>query len=334
MPENELISVVVPVFNGERYLEKTLRSALAQTYQPLEVVVVDDGSTDGTSDIIAAIAASDSRLRPFRKEKGGVAAARNYGISQARGKLVAMLDADDLWHPEKVARQVAVMNSSSDNVGLVYCWAIEIDENDTVIPSLKQIGTKQSHQGQVTAQLATGCFVETSSAPLIKKACIEQVGGYDIDLQPQGAEDWKLYLALSGVCEFAVIPEYLVGYRQYGASLSRDVSGMAGSMDLVAQWLTRHWPDLPEEVGRARTYQTDTYLAMKALNNNQFRKALHYRVRAHAAYPKRAFDSSNFGFLARILIRMAGLKPAMFKSGGSAIPFHDFIAGRAIKTGS
>src|ERR1700722_6259913 len=121
MIEDALVSVVVPVYNGESYLGKTLAFALAQSYQPLEVVVVDDGSTDATPEVIAAIAARDSRLRFFRRKKGGVAAARNYGISQACGRLIAMLDADDLWHPQKVALQAAVMNASPSEVGLVYC---------------------------------------------------------------------------------------------------------------------------------------------------------------------------------------------------------------------
>jgi glycosyltransferase involved in cell wall biosynthesis len=326
-----LVSVVVPVYNGERYLGKTLESALAQTYQPLEIVVVDDGSTDGTPDVIAAIAARDSRLRFFRKQKGGVAAARNFGIGQARGTLIAMLDADDLWHPEKVARQVAVMNASPANVGLVYCWAIDIDENGAVIPLANEIGTKQSYKGRVTAELATGNFVETSSIPLIKRPCIEAVGGYDVDLQPQGAEDWKLYLALSEICEFAVVPQYLVGYRQYGASLSRDVSGMAGSQEGVVRWLTEKWPDLPKDLGCKRAYEIDYYLAAKALSNHQFLKSLHYRTKAYRVRPSKLPERSDFEFLARFLFRLIGLRRSMFRSPTSLVPFEQFLAAQEIK---
>jgi glycosyltransferase involved in cell wall biosynthesis len=105
--EGSLVSVVIPVRNGERFINETLASALAQTYEPLEVVVVDDGSTDRTAT-----------------------------LSQARGKLIAPLDADDLWHSEKIARQVGSMQSSSPKVGLVYCGSIKIDEDDLLKASL------------------------------------------------------------------------------------------------------------------------------------------------------------------------------------------------------
>jgi glycosyltransferase involved in cell wall biosynthesis len=329
MTEDPLVSVVIPVYNGERYLRRTLESALAQTYNPLEVIVVDDGSTDGSPDIITTISARDSRMRSFRKKNGGVASARNYGISQARGNLIATMDGDDLWHPGKIARQVSVLNALPANVGLVYCWAIEIDEDDAVIPPARDIAAKQTFRGHVTTELAIENFVETSSIPLFRRAFFERVGGYDVEL-PQGAEDWKLYLALSEICEFEVIPEYLVGYRQYSASLSRDASGMAASQDGVIRWLTEKWPSLPEEIKRERTYRADCYLATKALSNNKFRQAVYFRARAHKARPEKLLGFENIAFAARLLLRTIGLSPGGFRHGRSAVSFQDFIATRAM----
>ena len=329
MLKQPLVSVVIPVYNGQRYIRKTIETALAQTYPSIEIIVVDDGSTDDTADIVGAISRSDDRIHAFRKSNGGVAAARNHGISQARGELIAMLDADDLWHPEKISRQVAELAASPQDVGVVYCWAIDIDENDNVIPPPEQVGSKRAHRGYVTAQLAEECFIETSSAPLLRKSYVERMGGYDVHLKPQGAEDWKLYLGLSEICAFAVVPEYLVGYRQYGASLSRGVNGMAGSIDLVSRWVTNKWPDLPTEIGRNRTYHTSCYLASKALSNNQFREAIYYRVRAHRVR-SRFLDFSTIGFSARLLLRTIGLKPATFRRGRSSISFNEFIS---LKTG-
>ena len=99
-----LISCVVPVFNGERYLGEALDSILAQTYRPLELLVVDDGSTDGAA---ALVTRYRDQTRPLFQPNAGQAAARNLGLSVARGEFVAFLDADDLWHPEKLARQMA-----------------------------------------------------------------------------------------------------------------------------------------------------------------------------------------------------------------------------------
>jgi glycosyltransferase involved in cell wall biosynthesis len=331
MVEGALVSVVIPVYNGERFIGGTLASALAQTYRPLEVVVVDDGSTDRTADIIEDVAARDSRVRFFRSKNSGPAAARNFGISQARGTLISMLDADDLWHPEKISRQVEKMNASPASVGLVYCWSVLIDENDSLIAPVGHI--KPTHQGHVTAELAIVNFIETSSLPLIRRAYIEAVRGYDVALHPQGAEDWKMYLALSEICEFAVVPEYLVGYRQSRQSLSRDVSGMAGSLDLVIGWLTEKWPDLPEEIARNRAYQMDCYLAGRALINNQFIEALRYRARAYTARSGKLPDRSDFGFFARLVFRMIGLRPAMFRPSETLVTFQDFLTAREIKKG-
>jgi len=99
-----LISCVVPVFNGERYLGEALDSILSQTYRPLEILVVDDGSTDGTA---ALVAGYGDQVRSLFQPNAGQAAARNVGLGEARGEFVAFLDQDDLWHPEKLARQMA-----------------------------------------------------------------------------------------------------------------------------------------------------------------------------------------------------------------------------------
>ena len=316
--EDIFVSVVIPVYNGERFLGQTLASALAQTYDPLEVVVVDDGSTDQSAILVEGAAARDNRIRFFRTRNSGVAAARNFGISQARGKLIAPLDGDDLWHPEKIARQVAAMQASPAAVGLVYCWSIKIDENNLVIQA-GGAGARSTAQGRVTAELITGNFLETSSSPLIKRSFIEAVGGYDLGLRPHGAEDWKLYLALSEICEFAVIPEYLVGYRQWTGNLSRNVTGMAQSAELVARWLTGKWPDLAGQLRGQMTYNMNIYLSVMALNNRQLFDALRYRARAYRSKPGALLERSNFGFLAR----MVGFKPAMLRRRKPSVAFSE-----------
>ena len=305
MVESTPVSVVIPVYNGERFIGRTLASALAQTYHPLEIIVVDDGSTDRTADLIEAAVIRDSRIQAFRTQNCGVAAARNFGISQAHGNLIALLDADDLWHPEKIARQVKVMQASSPEVGLVYCWSIAIDENDFVIPPVRN---KIAVEGYVTTELAKGNFIESSSSSLIKRSYIDAIGGYDPSLKPHGAEDWKLYLSLSGLCEFAVVPEHLVGYRQSTGGLSRNVTAMAQSTELVAQWLFENWPDLPSELRRSRKYRTSVYLAQLSLDTNQFASALRYLAKGYQAYPAGVFERSSLEFGARFLPRLLGIR--------------------------
>ena len=324
--EDPLVSVVIPAHNGERFLGRTLESALAQTYQPIEVIVVDDGSTDETAAVVEAVVARDGRVRLFRRQNSGVAATRNFGIAQARGGLIATLDNDDLWHPEKIARQVKLMRTSSPEVGLVYCWALEIDKDDFIIPPIKHLQRKSTAQGRVTEELAKGCFIETSSAPLIKRSCIEAVGGYDPTLQPQGAEDWKLYFALSEICEFAVVPEYLVGYRQATGSLSRNITAMSKSIDLVARWIFDRRPDFPAELRRQTVYLASVFMAQRALDVDQFALALRYSARGYRAYPRGLLKRPLRAFCLRFFARIVGIRRGSLRTRGwvSQVNFKEF----------
>src|ERR1700758_2381895 len=123
-PANPLVSIIIPVRNGQRFVGRTLASALAQSYHPIEIIVVDDGSTDQTVPAVEAIAARDSRIRLFQRSHSGVTASRNFGASQASGSLLAPLDADDLWHRDKLSCQVAALQRS-EKIGVVYSWAVE-----------------------------------------------------------------------------------------------------------------------------------------------------------------------------------------------------------------
>jgi glycosyltransferase involved in cell wall biosynthesis len=316
MVENPLVSVVIPAYNGERFLQQTLASAVAQTYSPIEVVVVDDGSTDQTVSIVEAAATRSDRIRLFRRANAGVAATRNFGISQAQGSLIAPLDADDLWHPEKIARQVEVMRSSPAEVGLVYCWVIDIDEDDFVIPSVKSLGREHAFQGRVTKELATGCFIHTSSAPLIKRSCIDAVGGYDAELRPHGADDWKLYFLLSEICEFAVVRKYLVGYRQPRGSLSRSFAAMGQSMENVAHWIFERRPDLAEHHRYRTMYGIHAFLAQRALDNSQYVGALRHIIKACKAKPSGLLDRWTGELVVRLLARLVGFRRSELRRRG------------------
>jgi glycosyltransferase involved in cell wall biosynthesis len=330
MVENPLVSVIIPVHNGERFLSQTLASALAQTFHSLEVVVVDDGSTDQTALLVEAEAARDRRIRLFRTQKSGVAAARNFGISQARGELIAPLDADDLWHPEKILRQVEVMQASPSKLGLVYCWSVEIDENDFIRVPINKLNGYITAQGKVIETLARGCFIEPGSNPLIKRSYVEAVGGYDTNLQPQGADDWKLYLSLAEICDFAVIPEYLIGYRQVTGSVSRNLAAMGQSMENVARWIFEKRPELPEELKSDSIYNIRAFISERAFENSQFGVAFYHRARAFKVYPAKFVERRTFIFLGRLLFRATGLRRAMrgWRRSRPLISFQEFQATR------
>jgi glycosyltransferase involved in cell wall biosynthesis len=329
MAEDPFVSVIIPVHNGARLVGRTLVTARSQTYGSLEIIVVDDGSTDKTGDIVNAAAAHDNRISYFRTENRGVAAARNFGISQAQGSLIAPLDHDDLWHPEKIARQVDVMKVSSTKVGLVYCWYIEIDEEDMIIPSIKKLQAKSAARGRVTEELARGCFIETGSSPLIKRSYIDAVGGYDATLRPQGADDWKLYFALSEICEFEVVPEYLVGYRQARGSISRNLKPMSESMENVASWIFERRPDLAKKCQRQTIRGIRAFMAQRALDNHQFGAAFSFFATAHLAEPSALLDFKTVMFAARFAARLSGLGRSSLRKRRTAprVSFSDFKPG-------
>ena len=227
-----LVSVVIPAFNAESTLEQTLLSAAAQTYPRLEIIVVDDGSTDKTANIARVFCAKDSRARLIFKANGGVASARNLGIERAAGEWIAPLDADDLWHPTKIAKQVAAALAAPTRPGFVYCWHQYIDEKGGITGSSPRIIAN----GRALHQLAYCNFVGNGSAPLISREALLSVGGYDSSLRErggEGCEDQKMQLRIAQSFSVAAVPEDLVGYRNHEGSMSRRGRQMFRSWQLM-----------------------------------------------------------------------------------------------------
>src|SRR5687768_4414886 len=154
-PDGPLVSVVVPAFNAEDSLEATLRSVAGQSWRDLEIIIVDDGSTDRTAAIAEAFCARDPRGTLLRKANNGVASARNHGLAHARGEWVAPVDADDLWHPTKIGKQVAAALAAPEQPGFVYCWFRTVDGEGRVTGS----GEAQAVDGPALRRLAYMNFV-------------------------------------------------------------------------------------------------------------------------------------------------------------------------------
>ena len=129
----QLVSAIVPAFNAEKTLSETLDSIRAQTHPKLEIIVVDDGSTDSTPAIVRAHQSADPRIRLVQQENAGVASARNAAAAEARGAFLAPIDADDLWHPVKIERQLAQFAEGAADVGVVYSWFALLDAKSRII---------------------------------------------------------------------------------------------------------------------------------------------------------------------------------------------------------
>ncbi len=257
------VSVVVPAYNAADCIEVTLRSLLMQTYHSFEVVVVDDGSTDSTATVVQAIAQEDDRIRLITQANAGVAAARNAGIQAAVGQFVAPIDADDIWYPTAIARMVQRFQEMPDTTGVVYAWAVDIDERGQPIGGFHAARI----EGQVLKTLLCHNFLGTASATLMRRSLLMEVGGYDTQFQAeqaQGCEDWDLYLRLAERTKFAVVPEFLVGYRKRSGSMSGNLTRMARSQQRMLQQLRSRCPDLPEWLYRLSYSSFYLYLAYQS----------------------------------------------------------------------
>lgn len=257
--KHPLVSIVIPAYNAERFIGGTLNSALAQTYRRLEILVVDDGSTDGTAGIVRAMAALDNRVRLLSQGNAGVAAARNRGLREARGEFFAPLDADDLWHPRKIELQLETFRTADPDVALVYSWSSIIDEEGRV---RGQVSTARP-EGHVLPDLVAHNFIGNGSVPLVRTAVARSVGGYDESLRR--CEDHKFHLAIAEQWAFAVVPKILVGYRHTNDSLSMNVERLRRSRVVVMNEVRQRHPEIPPWRFRFSQQRSFLWLATKCI---------------------------------------------------------------------
>lgn len=210
-------SVLLAVLNGERWLQETLDALSAQTFGDFEIVAVDNGSTDGTPDILAAHASRDPRLRIDRWEERGVSAAVNRAHALSRAPLVARMDGDDVAAPTLLAREVAVMAREPDLV-LLGVWAMLIDEEGREIGRQHQVA---SHEEIVRQFGQTLCPI-TTSGTIMRRWAVDRVGGYRRAFASAG--DYDLWYRLSEVGRIANLPEILVRYRLHPGGNSQQLT--------------------------------------------------------------------------------------------------------------
>lgn len=235
-----LVSVIVPAWNSQWTLRQTLESVAAQTCREIEIVIVDDGSTDGTAAVAEAFCASEPRAKLVGKKNGGLAAARNCGIENSRGDWVAPMDADDVWHPTKIEKQLRVARSSPEPVGFVYCWYRQIDGEGRILSS----GPRVALSGRILNQLAYFNAVENGSALLLSRKAVDDVGGYDESLPAY--EDVMLQLRIAERWRIALVPEHLVGWRRHSTNMSSDIDLIARcARQVYRQLLSDHLLDYP-----------------------------------------------------------------------------------------
>lgn len=211
MKATPLVSVVIATYNMGQYVSTAIDSVLQQDYPELEVVIVDDGSTDDTPERLAQYK-EDRRVRAFQQDNAGQTVAKNRGLRETRGELIGFCDADNYWLQGKLPTQVNAFAQRPD-LGVVYgeLKFIDGEGNDLPAPSIKR------HSGRITAQLLLDNFV-TFNTTLIPRQILEEVGGFDESLRM--AIDYDLWLRISVRYEFLYLPQPLVAYRIWGGQMS------------------------------------------------------------------------------------------------------------------
>jgi glycosyltransferase involved in cell wall biosynthesis len=238
--EQPLVSVIIPAFNAGEFISETLNSVIAQAYVNLEIIVVDDGSTDDTAAIVNSFVLKDSRISMLRQNNSGVAAARNAGIHRCSGHFIAPLDADDICFPNRIAEQVLAMQAAGTETGVIYSWSVSIDGDSNLTGQVNAC----RYECDVAAEMLFSNIVGNASASLIRKECIDRVGEYDTlfyERDAQGCEDRDLYLRVAEQYQFSVVRQIHVGYRTSAQAMSCDHERMSRSHDvMIEKFRTRH----------------------------------------------------------------------------------------------
>jgi glycosyltransferase involved in cell wall biosynthesis len=279
MSQQPLVSVVIPSYNCARYILQAVESALDQSYPSVEIVVVDDGSTDETAELLERYR---DRIRYIHQANRGLAGARNAGIRNARGDFVAFLDSDDVWFREKLEQQVAAL-LANPRAGLVHTDCLYRNEQSGTYYTLDR--PRHELADNCYRRLFFGNCIHVSTA-VVPRKCLEKVGLFEEAPPMRGVEDYDLWLRLARHYEFAYVPRQLAVYRHHGTNMSLNGLLMKGGELAVVLKALDADPDLGLAVGAKQLGQRLSelragvgYLHFKAGNRIEARRNLYLALR-------------------------------------------------------
>lgn len=303
-----LISVIIPVYNGDRTILETIASVQKQTYSDFELIVINDGSTDRTLELLSTI--EDPRLKVFSYPNGGLSVARNRGISQANGKFITFIDADDLWTPDKLELQLKALQQHPE-AGVAYSWTCVMGNAGEWFHA----GQSATFTGNIYPQLLLSNFIASGSNIMARREAIESAGEFDPALK--SCEDWDFYLRLAARWPFVVVPKRQILYRQSTGAMTSKIDVMEKNHLIV---LERAFQAAPPELqflknqSLAIMYQ---YLAGMGLarvsDSNQVQQAGEKLQKAIRLYPQILLDKTTQRYLLKWLV-MRLLSPETAKN--------------------
>lgn len=294
------VSVVIPAYNAMTYLPETLNSVLKQTFSDFEVVIIDDGSTDLIQAWIAQNI-TDPRVRLITQANQGLSGARNTGIANAQGEYVAFLDADDVWEPTKLEKQVNYLDNNS-TVGLVYNWTAFIDAEGK--PTGRIMGG--DIEGDVLEEILQHNIIDCPSV-VVRRKCFETVGMFDITLR--SVEDWDMWIRIAARYPLAVIKEPLVYYRQHSSNMSKNWRVMEQAFHQVIEKSFQSVPSQLQYLRNNSLGYANLCLAWKALQSKDkdYQLASKFQQQAIVHYPKLRYSRENLRLtLAIVSLRRMG----------------------------
>jgi len=250
MTQNSLISVIMPAYNAEDYIQHAINSVIAQTYHNWELIIIDDGSKDSTAEIIAQNIKQDVRIKSFYQQNGKQGKARNLGIAHSKGFYIAFLDSDDLWMPEKLSVQLEEITTKS--VDLVFSDSYIFNDNE-IIDRTKRVNTPS---GFFSGKVALIILLEINWIPnltvLAKKDKLLFVNGLSESLKIANAEDYHLWLKmLIKGCVFYGSDKTLAAYRVHGKSSTSDDRSVGQQTPEVFFDLAKRYPEAKKLITKA-----------------------------------------------------------------------------------
>ena len=264
-----LVSIVVPVFNAEPFLTASIKSACHQTYRNIEVIAIDDGSSDDSTSTLALLASTYPQVRWIPSQHLGVSSARNIGMNAAKGDYVAFLDADDLWHPTKIEKQVAAMAKHCDRPDWAACYSLFriIDRHGKVLKN----GPTRYSRGYLYGSHLVINHIGNGSNLMVRRDAALAVGGFDT--AKSHCEDRDFHLRLLKHFRIDVVPEFLTGYRRHSDCATLHHSEMAGSLILVIG-TSANGPGIPPGLRRAALAAAHNYAWLKFLKDGAIKECL------------------------------------------------------------
>jgi glycosyltransferase involved in cell wall biosynthesis len=274
------VTVVIPAYNAMQFLPKTVESVLAQTFSDWELLIVNDGSSDNIVQWATHI--TDDRVKLISQKNQGVSAARNTGIMQSSGEYLAFLDADDLWKPTKLEKQVRRFEEYPA-AGLVYTWTTLVDALGK--PIKRAIASQL--EGNVWEQILVANMIGNGSSAMIRRSCFETVGMFDPKLS--SAADRDMWIRIASCYPFAVVKEPLTLWRQHTNSMSKNCQSMMQDLREVIEKNFQSVPlDLLHLRNRSYSYM-HLYQSWNAVDNGNLEQATHFRQQAFWHYPQICF---------------------------------------------